>query len=318
MASRDLACYESGVQRRLLVILNPRAAAGRAIRRAPRIITVLRGRGLTVDVERVDTPEAASRLACQKAPHYDVLLAAGGDGTTNAVARGMFLARTRDTALGILPLGTGNDAAELAGVGDLGLAIEALVGGRVRAVDVIEVTCTQNGQAVTQVALVYTAAGFAAEVLRRTSPAVKRWLGKRFCYSVGLLRALPRLHCPNMVVRGGGRQHEGPLLLVAACNAERAGGGVMRLAPGARPDDGQFETCLVGRLGRWAVLRYFVHLLRGTHIRLPQVHYYPATRLEVEAEPGTEVQVDGDVCGSAPARFEVRPAALRLIVAFQE
>jgi diacylglycerol kinase (ATP) len=217
-----------------------------------------------------------------------------------------------DTVLGIVPLGTGNDAARVLGLEDPGRAWEALESGQARSMDVIEVRSNGRGISEVRYSLVYAAAGLAAEILEQTTARVKRWAGRRGCYTVGFLKALAKWQCPWMEVRCDGRDYRGRYTVVAAGNAEWVGGGMMRLSPGARCDDGLLNVNLIPRLNRWQALRSFPRLYRGTHLEIRGVEYFAAREMELSAAPESKIQVDGDVCGKTPVRFRILPGRLRI------
>jgi diacylglycerol kinase (ATP) len=302
---------------RALILANPEADGERALRRLDPVLDALRHRGVRFDLEVTRTAGQTLELSRQSASRYATLVAAGGDGTVNAVAHGLILAQELQTSLALLPLGTGNDAARGIGLLDLDRAIEVLSSRSptFRSIDVIEVTCQAEGQTITRYSLVYAAAGFAAQVLRRVTPFVKRLFGPRWCYSAGLLLALVSLRCPRMQVRSSGGRFENRMLLVAAGNCQDAGGGMMRLFPGASPRDGLFQVAIIRALGRFRTLRHLPHLYRGTHTRLPEVATFDDTLLDIVSVPPAEIQVDGEICGLTPAGFVLRPKALRLLVA---
>jgi diacylglycerol kinase (ATP) len=301
------------VKRPLLIIANPQANACRAPRDFDGILNYLRGRHHAFDFQITDNAGHTTRLTAHRAHHYHTIAAAGGDGTTNAVAHGLLSAAPDDVALAVLPIGTGNDAARAIGLLSLDTALDTLCNGTVRRIDAIEVTCQLNGRAVTRFSLVYAAAGFATEILKQTTPTVKRLAGPRWAYSVGLLRALARLRCPTMRVRTDTMELDGALLLAAAGNAEAAGGGLMRLFPGAVIDDGLLNVTLIDRLSWFQILRRLPHLYRGTHVHLPHVHTATATTVDVATRSTIDVQVDGEICGGTPAKFTLRPGALRVV-----
>jgi diacylglycerol kinase (ATP) len=301
------------MKRRLLILANPQANAGRALPQLHLLLKQLQRQAVQVDLQITENRRQAVELAQTRAGAYDGLIAAGGDGTANAVAHGLLLAGGRHTALGILPLGTGNDAARAMGLGHPEIALRCVVEGRIRRIDVIEVQCQAKGKSTHRVALVYAAAGFAAEVLRQTTPLVKRWFGPRACYTVGLLRALAALRSHTMRVRASQGEVHAPLLLVAAGNSEVAGAGMMRLFPGADMEDGRFDVLMVSAMRRLQALRRCAHLYRGTHLRLPEVRSFTETTMSIDSQPETEIQVDGEICGSSPASFHLRPQALRVL-----
>lgn len=75
--------------RRLLIIFNPTAGWRRRHRLAV-VLRLLRARGCALDVRRTQGPGDATRLAAQAVPaRYDVVVAAGGDGTINEIINGL-------------------------------------------------------------------------------------------------------------------------------------------------------------------------------------------------------------------------------------
>lgn len=301
------------MRRRVLVLVNPTAASGRALVAVQRVMTALDSHGFTCRQAHSKQGGHLTELARDLAPSCDLLLAAGGDGTVREVASGLLAARAPETVLGVLPVGTGNDFATQLGMAEPESAWKALVGGRVRRLDVIEVRHGPGAAATVDHALLFAATGFAVEVLRRTSPRVKRLFGRRLSYSVGFFRALLGFRAPTMTIEAEGKAWTGPVFHVGAGNAEWAGGGAMRLSPGARMDDGQLELCRIEALARIEVLRCFPLLLRGTFPRHPKVRYFKGRELSVVSEPARPLALDGDVMGQTPATFRVLAGALRVV-----
>lgn len=304
----------AAVPRRILLITNPAAAAGQAQDRLDAL--QLRLRQLASDVRFVTTtaPGHAAELARTAADDFDLVLAAGGDGTVREVASGLLSNSTRRAALGILPLGTGNDVATQLGLADVDAALAALETGLPHPLDVIEARWVEGNRPTVQHALLFAAAGFAADLLRLTGPTVKRWFGQRLSYPVGFFRALCHYRPPLMRVRADGREFAGRMLHVGAGNSEWVGGGAMRLSPGARMDDGRIEFCLIEALGRLEVLWRFPQLMRGTFPGHPKVRYFPGRELEIESDPPVSLALDGDVVGQTPATFHILPRALRVLI----
>lgn len=301
------------MRRRVLVLVNPAAASGRTFAVVRRTLAALESHGFTGRQAHSEQGGHLTELARELAASCDLLLAAGGDGTVREVASGLLSSPATETVLGVLPVGTGNDFATQLGMAEPESALQALVEGQVRALDVIEVRHGRGAAATVDHALLFAATGFAVEVLRRTSPRVKRLFGRRFSYSVGFFRALLGFRTPTMTVDAEGKAWTGPVFHVGAGNAEWAGGGAMRLSPGARMDDGQLELCRIEALGRLEVLRCFPMLLRGTFPRHPKVRYFQGREMTVVSEPALPLALDGDVVGQTPATLRVRAGALRVV-----
>lgn len=303
--------------RRIAYLVNPAAGSRRAAERWHRLQPLLAARGLAGEVRWTPGPGTASALATDLARHHDVVVAVGGDGTAMEAASGMVPTSGLDSnsaALAVLPLGSGNDTARLLGCADANEALEAIATGSVRRLDVIEVHCRGPGdKPVRRLALDFAGCAFAADLLRLTPTSAKRWGRGKLAYAAGFFRALRRFRAPELSVRCDDWTFAGPLIAVVAANQPRSGGGSMRTGPGARADDGWLDVSVIRSVGRWRMAGQFLGLLRGTHIHHPSVTYRPAREIVLESTADVGIAADGDVLGTTPARFRVRPGALRVV-----
>ena len=300
--------------KRILLIANPAAGRRQGEQRLAVARTQLEALGHAVTAALTESAGHATRLAKSNAPDFEIVAALGGDGTVNEVANGLMAVELGERpALATLPVGTGNDVALTFGLAHFESAIDALANGGTRTLDVIRVQLMRDGESVTQHALLFVAAGFAAEVIRKTGPRVKRLFGRRFSYSVGLFRALASFRAPEFSVKWDGGEKRGRMFQVCAGNTEFGAGGVMRISPGARPDDGLLNISLVGALGRLQIVRRFPSILSGRYVEDERVDYFTGKRLEIDAVPPAEIQADGDIIGTTPATIELLPGALRLV-----
>ncbi|HNQ90448.1 MAG TPA: diacylglycerol kinase family lipid kinase [Verrucomicrobiota bacterium] len=300
------------MSRSILYILNPAAAAGTAHDRWERWRAALSQRNLHGDVVATQTRGHAIDLAAAAANRFDILAAVGGDGLVGEIASGIIRARGRAT-LGILPLGTGNDVATQLGITTPETAFATLDRGAPKPLDAIEVRYRSTSQDQVRHALVFASVGFAGELLRQTTPRVKRWFGPRLCYPIGFVRALFRYRAPPMRIRTETATFEGAFLHVGAGNAEWAGGGTMRISPGARWDDGELDFCLVSAMNRLETAWHFPKLVRGTFATHPKVRYFRGQWLQIETASPIDLQLDGERLGCTPAAFRLLPAALGVL-----
>ena len=301
--------------KRILLIANPASGQHRGERRLAQASERLASLGHAVTAVLTESAGHATRLAKSNAPDFEIIAALGGDGTVNEVANGLMAVEPGERpALATLPVGTGNDVALTYGLAHFESAIDALAKGSTRTLDVIRVQLMRDGKSVTRHALLFVAAGFAAEVIRKTGPRVKRIFGRRFSYSVGLFRALASFRAPEFSVKWDGGERSGRMFQVCAGNTEFAAGGVMRISPGARPDDGLLNISLVDALGRLQIVRRFPSILSGRYVEDERVDYFTGKRLEIDAVPPAELQADGDIIGTTPATIELLPGALQLVV----
>ncbi len=294
---------------RILFIINPAAGAHRAQTRWAAFAPQLPRNGIQADHLFTACPGDAASLARKTAGDYDLLVAVGGDGTASEVAQGILTAEASRAALGILAFGTGNDVAGALDLGTEADSIRSLIRGQTRSIDVIEVHCQAKEKPTVRYALLFAGVGIICESLRKTTRPMKRLLGQRMAYPAGLVVALWNYHSPRMTITCDAQAHDGHFLFVGASNTERAGGG-MKIAPGARIDDGLLNVNLIGAVGRWQALKQLRRLCRGQHTTHPNVRYLTTRSLKVDTDTPLEVAADGDLIGYTPARFIVRPKAL--------
>jgi YegS/Rv2252/BmrU family lipid kinase len=254
----------------------------------------------------------AIRLATEVVSKHARIVAVGGDGTVREVATGILQTENADRALGIVPLGTGNDIARSLGILSPSDALNALVTGRTRRIDAIRIDCLVRGQPQPQLALSMASVGITGELLRRTTPTVKRVFGPRLAYYIGLLRALWHYHSSDLTLAWEDQSTQGRFLFVGASNTEYSGA-AMRLAPGAHVNDGLLAVNLIDEVGRWEACRQLRRLAHGQHTEHPRVRYFPTSELSVEARPPISVEADGELVGTTPARFRVLPDALSVL-----
>lgn len=289
--------------RRAVVILNPKAGAGRALRTWSRVRSSLRSLFDDVDEWASERPGHATELARRAVERgAAAIIAVGGDGTIHEVVNGM---AESVTPLGILPFGTGNDFARALGISPAPAGALAVIAGRhARRVDLGRV----HGQFYVQVA----GTGFDAVVAERVNRGGRAGSGA-VTYVRHLLATLityrntdSRL-CTDGDAADPGIQ--GKVLLLAVANTAYYGGG-MKICPGARPDDGLLDWCRIGDMNKLEVLRALPRVFGGTHVRLPKVDTGRAASVLVEGPPDLPVHADGELVGTLPARFECVPGAL--------
>jgi len=282
-----------------MVIYNPTAGRRRR-RKLDAVVDALTQRGVQVTLRATTCRGDAERLAGEaSSADFDRLVIAGGDGTINEAINGL---RDHSLPIALVPLGTANVlAAELDLPRDAAALADAIAIGIPRQVSIGRV----NGRAFTMMAGV----GFDAYVVSHVSLRLKRAVGK-LAYVIETLRQLQR-HRPVMYdVVVDGKPYRASSVIVAN---GRFYGGRFVCAPKARLDSADFQACLFGRAGRWAVIRYALALLVGRLHRLADVTIVPARQVEVAAPVGDPVQGDGDTLAVLPARIEIVPDTLRLL-----
>jgi YegS/Rv2252/BmrU family lipid kinase len=295
---------------KVLFILNPEAGAGRARRRWQELERLMNMADAKVEVTH--EPGEAQELAQTAAAEYEILVAAGGDGTVREVANGILSSGVEDVALACIPLGTGNDFAGGLDIRTAEQALRALKDVRIRKVDVIRVQSIVEGRSEISNAISFAAVGLVGELVKATTKTVKHIFGPRIAYPVGLFRALFGYQAPRIRATCDGEVFEDEFMFAGASNGELAGGG-LRLAPGARLDDGLLNVNLIGGVSRFEALSQLRLLRHGRHTSHPKVRYFTAARLEIESAVPMDVVADGELIGHTPASLVVQPKALKVV-----
>jgi YegS/Rv2252/BmrU family lipid kinase len=290
---------------RHLVILNPVAGRGRARREWPRLAGRLRAAGIAFDLAHTDAPGAGMGLAERAARAYDVVIAAGGDGTVHEVVNGLLRAGG-GAALGVLALGSGDDFVKMLPAAD---PVERLVRGTPCAFDAGRIVAGgtrffANGMDI----------GFGAHASRnvRRVPAFLTGLGAY----LGAL-ALTLVRYPKLEVRlqlDGGKSFAQTTAMTAVMNG-RAFGGSFHVCPQARIDDGELDLLIADGVGRLEILGLVPGIMRGTHAGDPRLKLARAKRVLIESAAPLLVEADGEIVFEDARRLEIEvlPGALRVL-----
>lgn len=289
---------------RIRVLWNPSAGSkgGMTTNRLgePELRAIMTARGLGDDLVRVEDEDAcvdAVRTALTDG--IDVLAAAGGDGTVGLVARELLGART---TLGILPLGSVMNIARSLGLPrDLDGAAAVIAEGRVATIDVglaRGAPFYEAGSIGMNAAMFREAQRFDdgdwASILRTV------WVALRY------RPARMELRLDDSVVRTRA-------LMVTVANGPYTGL-AMAVAPAARLDDGRFDVRVFRGFSKWELLRHLGAIAFGRRRYAPRVSTYRSRRVEVASRHPLPCRADSRDLGTTPVVFEVRPAALRVVV----
>lgn len=283
------------------IIFNPTAGA-RKRDLLERVIRRLNRAGVEVTLDETKGPGHATQLAAAAARHgiADVIVAAGGDGTINEVARGLL---GQGTPLGIIPLGTANV-----------LAIE--LGLKPREGDIADMLLSGPAQLIgtglidNRIFLLMVGIGFDGEVVHDIDARMKRVFGKAAFVWSGL----------KLWFKGPGRDislkvdgQEKHCAWAVVSNARHFAGPYV-LAPDAHIEDPGLTLTLFKSRGRLAFARYFIALGLGRVQRLKDVEIMHPRRIEAVSPQGLPVEVDGDARGALPQTIAMGVQFLRLVV----
>lgn len=293
-------------QRKLLMIVNPRA--GKSKSRGPLFdaAAVLSQSGYLLSIHNTTAPGDAAETAAREGGNYDLVVAAGGDGTLNEVVSGL-AQLLKPPLLGYLPQGSTNDfAASLHISGDPAEAAAAIARNVPRQLDV----GLWNGRS-----FVYVASfGAFTRTSYTASQAAKNALG-HFAYILEGMKDLSTLRPYQVRLTADGESLDGEYLFGAVCNSTSIGG-LMKLDPERVVlDDGLFEMLLVPSPKTASDLQSLVHALLNQEYDSQGLVFRHVSSIHLETPEDLPWSLDGEYAPSAPSvDIENRRQALTMLL----
>jgi len=284
------------------VILNPAAGGGRLLRRCDALAAAAHSAGADIEFWRTEGPGHATELAARAASEErSLVLAFGGDGTYNEVARGLLGSQT---ALGALPGGTTSVLAyEFDVPRPVERSVAALLAGSDRA---MRVGRTDHDGIV----LLMLSAGPDSHVLERLRPGFKRFGGRVGVALQAAVEVANGSRLPTMRVIMDEVSEEAGWAIVGT---SRCYGGRIRATPGADPFRNDLEVVIQKTCGRRAALAFLFDMPSGRHVHRPDVIRRLTGRVRIEPtahDITVPYQIDGDVAGVLPVEIDIDPRSL--------
>ncbi|MBI4185924.1 MAG: diacylglycerol kinase family lipid kinase [Chloroflexi bacterium] len=299
------------------------------------VVAFLGRHGWTITVRETSKPMEATELAREAVRRgAKVVIAAGGDGTVNEVANGLF---GTDAALGVLPVGTTNAWALQMGIPTLNPmspgsnvvkfvsnlqeriarplpanyyrkvlldAARVLVEGRIVAVDIGEVSGRYF--------LMWAGIGLDAATIKSTSLKGKKALGS-WAYLLPILETVRRYPSTDVCLKLDGKETKVRTSQIVVCNIQLYGG-FLAIGAEARVNDGKLDVCVFKGGGFLTFVRHALKVLSHQQLRDSNMEYYQSSEIVVESARPLPVQVDGEPLTETPITIRAISSALKVIV----
>ncbi|PAQ16742.1 diacylglycerol kinase [Bacillus sp. FJAT-42315] len=235
----------------------------------------------------------AARIAVER--KYDVVIAAGGDGTLNEVVNGLAEQEYRPK-FGVIPMGTTNDFARALHIprDNIQGAVDVIVNGDTIPVDI--------GRMNDRYFINIAGGGRLTELTYEVPSKLKTMLGQMAYYLKGM-EMLPSIKASEVKIEYDGKLFEGEvmLFLIALTNSV---GGFEKLAPDSSVNDGLFSLLILKKTNLAEFIRIASLALRGEHLQDDHVIYTKANRIKVHSPEKVLINLDGELGGASPADFE--------------
>ncbi len=294
---------------RVKLIANPGAGKASDLADNLKLVTdYLKQNNLKVDVA-LAKPKAEATAIAKRAikDGYKIVIAMGGDGTIEAVMRGMIGSKAR---LGIVPTGTENNIAKSLGIPkDLQEACALIVSDNMLKLDVGQVT-TRKGKKF--IFFEMATIGLSAAVYPDANKAAS---GKLSSIKAAAMTFIHQESRPTVsLTLDNESKIEVETMLVMVSNTPVFGKNFL-VAPGASLQDGLLDISVYPDFGKVELIRYYAAVMDGGYSGDGKVQHYQARKLKIKASPKLAVMADGVALGKGTVKIKIRPGALRVITA---
>jgi YegS/Rv2252/BmrU family lipid kinase len=258
----------------------------------------------SVEVFETKSPTDAIQLAGEAAVNqFDIVLAAGGDGTLNQVLNGLLSIAGPLPVLGVIPLGSGNDFAALMGVRpEASQLIDLIANKKIRSIDVGKISCLakEGGQTVRYFINVCSM-GMGPATVERIE-RLPRWLGPGFRYFASVLNTFLTHPIEKFEVITKDWTWKGKARVVAIANGKSFGNKIY-IAPDAEPDDGIFNTLIATDMALPKFLLVLQRLKNRQRVKDPSILYATTQELQLSSPTSAFIEAEGEMAGYLPANI---------------
>jgi diacylglycerol kinase (ATP) len=300
---------------RVKLIVNPNADLGRAWQAAADLRPIVDQFG-GADWSGTVYPTHATELAYQAAcDGYELVIAAGGDGTVHEVVNGLMAAPSESRpALGIIPLGSGNDFAYAVGMDKHPeKALRQVFTGQPHRIDAGRLTDDQG-----RIEYWNNTVGIGFDTTVTIRSRRFRMAKGFFIYLLAVMQTIILDHeSPQMQIQTDHETWDEKTLMLVICNGGREGGG-FKVAPQAKIDDGVLVYVGIQQVSRLMMFRLLPEVMNGSHARFKQVRMGDCQTLSLKSDRPLYIHTDGEIFSGfgmnvRQISLEILPGALSVI-----
>lgn len=275
------------------------------------ILETFRQFGMEVDTYPTKSIYNAIELAQESEKEgYEIVVAAGGDGTVATVAHGLV---GSNVSLAVLPMGTVMNIARMLGIpSDLEFAVALIKLGRRLKIDLGEITLLEDTKPPKPSFFVEQAGvGFDADYRYYLNLAIEKGNWRAL---INLAKLVLPLFGPRIGVEVDGKIVEKKARMVYVSNGPYSGP-ALKYSPTAKLDD-HVLTVSVFTLSRVGLLKFLINILRGERTKTSQLKIYKAKNVNITSKKEKLVHADARVFGKTPVSFRVRSSSLNVIAGY--
>jgi len=305
-------------RKKWLVILNPHAGSGRGKKDQAVLLKMLNKSGFEYELNVSEFPKHTIQLTIRAIEKgFRNLIVAGGDGTLNEAVNGIFtqtVCSPEEITIGMIPVGTGNDWIKTFGIpNEYNAAIQIIKNGDSMRQDVGRISFTENDLAKTCYFANMAGFGFDAMVAEKTNRLKNKGRTGISLYLQALGSSFLNYQTARtrIVIDG---QEINELIFSASIGIGKFNGGGMMQAPGAIPNNGQFQVTIIRKIGIFGILRNLAGLYSGAFIKDARVSTHKAIHILISSAQNIAGEADGEILGDN--KFEISLFSQKLNVIY--
>jgi diacylglycerol kinase (ATP) len=293
-----------------VLIVNPTAGGGRAVRKLDEARRIFRNAGIETELQSTAAAGEATHMARRAVEESrQLVIVCGGDGTVNEVVNGLACSQV---PLAVLPAGTANVLAkELKLPWNLPRAAERIIGAPYRRI-ALGLATPEKSSGEPRYFLSVAGAGADGALVSAVRPELKLKAGI-FAYWQEGFRQLTRYDFPmfHTTMAGNGIGIDASLVIVGRTKHY---GGPFKITTEADLLQPEFELAFVTTRSAWRYIAYLPLIWAGKLRGARYVRFFKTTCLRCASNSASQVQiqVDGEPAGRLPAEFRIVPDALTL------
>jgi len=301
---------------KVIFIINPNANMGQAWRQAADLRPIMQEFGVADWTGSVYPTHAVELTRKAVEDGYDLIIAGGGDGTVHEIVNAlMSFPEERRPALGVVPLGSGNDFSYAIGMEpEPWKALRQIFNGQEKRIDVGEI---EDDSGRTEYFDNTIGIGFDAIVTIHSHKMLI--LRGYLMYIAAVLKTIFFNHHPigmNITVDDQ-KEWQDRIMMLTLCNGSREGGGFM-IYPPADNKDGKFNFVAVQEVSRLVLLRLVPAFMQGSHLTHPKVVSGDFNKISIQSDQPLFIHLDGEVFSGFSSdvkniKVKLHPHAIRII-----
>ena len=296
----------------ILLIVNPVSGEQISKKILPTVISKLKNHNFQLEIiETKYKGHIEKILNSYDIQNYDYCGIVGGDGSFHEAINGIINREDKfKIPLSIIPAGSGNSLARDLNILNFEKAIENIINGNKKEIDIAKIDCDNH------TIYSFNIAGWGMVANIGIKAEKYRWLGTSRYTLLSLLEIIfKKTHSAEIIYYDKNNKKyalEGKFMFAVLCNTIHTGKG-MKIAPKAKLNDGLMDLVLIKNASRLKLLKLMPKLFTGKHINDNTVEYIHVSKVELNSNKPSKLNIDGEIKGRAPFKITMIPNKIKII-----